>query len=93
MKEEANRLLDKQCTEHPLISRGDGIFGVSPHIKGARFTVSDVLGYLYQGRSIKFIAKNWNFTEEQVKEAIAYAQDVIDELVQASMDEAERDDE
>jgi uncharacterized protein (DUF433 family) len=68
------------CVEHPAISVDKGIFGGVPHIKNVRLAVGDVLAHLYMLGSVDAVVKRFSpdISEEQVKEALAYAQDFID---------------
>lgn len=66
--------------EHPSISTDPGIFGGMPHIKNVRLSVGDVLSKLYVYGSIQAILDDYSpdVNEEQIKEAIAYAQDFLE---------------
>lgn len=72
-------ILDKCLQEHPDIAAYDGIFGGTPHIKDRRFSVGDVLGSIYTNDSIKVVAEAYDIPEEQIKEALAFAQDFIED--------------
>lgn len=69
--------------KHPEISVYQGIFGGIPHIRGVRLTVGDILGHLYVLGSIAAILERYgnDVSEEQIKEAIAYAQDFLEEAL------------
>ncbi|HEY9404452.1 MAG TPA: DUF433 domain-containing protein [Pyrinomonadaceae bacterium] len=73
-------LADKLCEEHPAISTEPHIFGGIPHIKGVRLSVGDILGKLYTYGNIQEILDTYSpdVSEEQIKEAIAYAQDFLE---------------
>lgn len=51
-----------------------------PVIKGTRITVHLILELLANGWSIKDITKEYNLTEEQVKEAIKYARTILERI-------------
>lgn len=80
MKAQFRALADKLCEEHPVISTDKGIFGGMPHIKNVRLSVGDILAKLYVYGSIKAILDIYSpdISEEQVKEAIAFAQDFLE---------------
>ena len=73
-------LADKLCEEHPAISTDKGIFGGMPHIKNVRLSVGDILSQLYVYGSTQAILDIYapDISEEQIKEAIAYAQDFLE---------------
>lgn len=66
--------------EHSSISTDPGIFGGMPHIKNVRLSVGDVLSKLYVYGSIQAILDDYSpdVNEDQIKEAIAYAQDFLE---------------
>lgn len=75
------RALAEKLTEvHPAISTEESIFGGMPHIKGVRLSVGDILAKLYVYGNIEEILDTYSphVSEEQVKEAIAYAQDFLE---------------
>lgn len=75
------RVLASSLTEeHPSISTDPGIFGGMPHIKNLRLSVGDVLAKLYVYGSIQAILDDYSpdVNENQIKEAIAYAQDFLE---------------
>lgn len=75
------RWLFRLCqVEHPSISIESGILGGIPHLYDTRLSVGQVLGRLYVLGSIEAVVKYYapDITEEQVKEAIAYAQDFLE---------------
>jgi len=77
----AFRALAVRLTEvHPAISTDESIFGGMPHIKGVRLSVGDILAKLYVYGNIQEILETYSphVSEEQVKEAIAYAQDFLE---------------
>lgn len=81
---ESIRALSRRlCEVHPDISVDPSIFAGNPHIKGIRLTVANILAKLYIYGSIEAVAKIYqsNVTEDQIKEAIAYAQDFLEEAV------------
>lgn len=73
-------LAAKLTTEHPEISVYKGIFGGIPHIKDVRLSVGDILAQLYVLESIDAVVEYYShdITKEQVKKAIAYAQDFLE---------------
>jgi uncharacterized protein (DUF433 family) len=73
-------LADRLCAEHPDISTDSAIFGGMPHIRDVRLSVGDVLAQLYTYGSIQeiLIIYSPDINEEQIKEAIAYAQDFLE---------------
>jgi uncharacterized protein (DUF433 family) len=79
-------LSEKLCEEHPAISTYEGIFGGSPHLKGLRISVADILEQLYLTGSIAGVQKIYSpdLSKDQIKEAIAYAQDFIESAVSSS---------
>jgi uncharacterized protein (DUF433 family) len=72
-------ILDKCLAEHPGVTAYDGIFGGTPHLKGRRFSVGDVLARIYTGGSIKDVSKAYGIPEDELKEALAFAQDFIED--------------
>ncbi len=81
--EEVITLAQRLCKEHPQISMHPGIFGGVPHIKGVRLSVADVLSHLYVLGSVSAVLERYapDVSEEQIKEAIAYAQDFLEAAV------------
>lgn len=73
-------IAERLTQEHPSISTDTGIFGGMPHIKNVRLSVGDVLSKLYIYGSIQAILDDYSpdINEEQIKEAIAYAQDFLE---------------
>jgi uncharacterized protein (DUF433 family) len=80
IKQDFRTLADQLCEEHPAISTDKGIFGGMPHIKDVRLSVGDILSQLYVYGSTQAILDIYapDVSEEQVKEAIAYAQDFLE---------------
>lgn len=80
VKQSFRALAEKLCEEHPAISTYKGIFGGMPHIKDVRLSVGDILSKLYIYGSIQAILDIYapDITQEQIKEAIAYAQDFLE---------------
>jgi uncharacterized protein (DUF433 family) len=66
--------------EHPSISIEPSVLGGIPHIIGTRLSVGQILGRLYVLGSISSVAQYYapHISEEQIKEAIAYAQDFLE---------------
>jgi uncharacterized protein (DUF433 family) len=79
-------LSQRLCEEHPAVSTYEGIFGGIPHLKGLRIAVADILEQLYLTGSISGVQRVYSpdVSEEQIKEAIAYAQDFIESAVSSS---------
>jgi uncharacterized protein (DUF433 family) len=73
-------LAQRLCEVHPDISTYQGVFGGFPHIKGVRFSVADVLSQIYVLGSLDEVEKAFapDISKEQIKEAIAYAQDFME---------------
>lgn len=80
IKGQFRALADKLCEEHPAISTDKSIFGGMPHIKNVRLSVGDILAKLYVYGSVQAILDIYapDIDEEQIKEAIAYAQDFLE---------------
>jgi uncharacterized protein (DUF433 family) len=80
VKEYFRTVAESLCKRHPSISIDPGIFGGAPHIQGVRLSVGDVLSKLYIYGSIKAVLDIYSpdVNEEQIKEAIAYAQDFLE---------------
>ncbi len=81
---ESIRALSRRlCEVHPDISVDPSIFAGNPHIKGIRLTVANILAKLYIYGSIEAVSKIYQskVTEDQIKEAIAYAQDFLEAAV------------
>lgn len=73
-------IAERLCGDYPEISTDPKIFGGNPHLKNIRLTVSNVLAKLYVYGSTKAVADMYapHVSEEQIKEAIAYAQDFLE---------------
>jgi uncharacterized protein (DUF433 family) len=78
-------LAERLCEAHPEISTDPGIFGGNPHIANVRLTVGNILGKLYNYGSVQAVAEMYapHVNESQIKEAIAYAQDFLEEAIHA----------
>lgn len=75
------RFILKQCVKkHPSVSIKKEIFGGVPHVRELRLSVGDVLSQLYMRGSVKAVVDYYapHVTEEQIKEALAFAQDVLE---------------
>jgi uncharacterized protein (DUF433 family) len=83
--EEMRSLAARLTIEHPTISVNPGIFDGNPHIKDVRLTVGNVLAKLYIYGNTKAVADIYtpHVSEAQIKEAIAYAQDFLEEAIHA----------
>lgn len=79
-------LAESLCEQHPTISTYPGIFGGVPHLNGLRLSVADILGQLYLTGSIEAVHKIYSpdVSEDQIKEAIAYAQDFLESALSSS---------
>jgi len=80
IKEQFRAIAAKLCNEHHEISTDPGIFGGMPHIRNVRLSVGDILAKLYVYGSTQKIVDIYSphVSEEQVKAAIAYAQDFLE---------------
>lgn len=80
VKQGFRALADRLCEEHPAIGTDAEILGGSPHVVGTRLTVGKVLSKLYLYGSIQEVVEMHqpHLSEDQVKEAIAYAQDFLE---------------
>lgn len=67
-------------TEHPHITRLQGVCGGEPVIDGLRVTVRHVATLYRQGESIPEIAEALNLTEAQVFHGLSYFFDHQDEI-------------
>jgi uncharacterized protein (DUF433 family) len=76
MKAQFRALAVRLGADHPGISTDTEVLGGTPHIKGTRLSVRTILGKLYVLGSIQAIVDSYepHLSEEQIKEAIAYAQ-------------------
>lgn len=64
------------------ITTNPGIFNGKPIIRGMRFKVSDVLGYLSSGMSIEEILNDFPYLEnEDITAALLYASKKLDHPV------------
>jgi uncharacterized protein (DUF433 family) len=83
LQEHVRALSERLCEEHPAISTYKGIFGGIPHLKGLRIAVADILEQLYLTGSICAVQKIYSpdVSEEQIKEALAYAQDFVETVL------------
>lgn len=78
---EAFRALAKQlCEEHPAIDMNKEILGGIPRVKGTRLSVGQLIGRVNALRSIDAVIEYYHprITEEQIKEALAFAQDFVE---------------
>jgi uncharacterized protein (DUF433 family) len=85
-KEKFRQLIEHLCVEHPSINTDSEILGGKPHVKGTRLSVSTVLAKLYLYGSIQTVVDIYepHLSAEQVKEAIAYAQDFLEKACGAN---------
>jgi uncharacterized protein (DUF433 family) len=79
------------CADHPLISTDKSIFGGMPHIQGMRLSVGDILAKLHLYGSVEAVVSRYepNLTEDQVKAAIAYAQDFLEAACERNSSEVD----
>jgi len=75
-------VLHKLCLEHPSIAVDPNMLGGNPYLKGLRLSVGDILSKLYIYGDAKKIVEIYepDLSEGQVKEAIAFAQDFLEEM-------------
>lgn len=80
VKKQLRALANNLCANHPLIGTDAEVLGGAPHIKGTRLAVRTILAKLHVYGSIQAIVKIYepHLSEEQVKEALAYAQDFME---------------
>ena len=73
-------LAERLCEEHRSIGMDANIKGGIPRIKGSRLSVGQVLGRLYALGSVDAVAEYYapHISIEQIKEAIAFAQDFVE---------------
>lgn len=79
LPESANALLNRVALKHPHVGRTEGICGSKMIVGGIRIAVTDILVYLWQGHDVDYISREYGLSPEQVKCAIAFAQDFIEE--------------
>jgi uncharacterized protein (DUF433 family) len=74
--------LRKLCRLHPAIAIDPDMVGGVPHLKGLRLSVGDILAKLYvHGNTDKLVRiYEPDLKESQVKEAIAFAQEFLEEM-------------
>lgn len=65
---------------HPAISLNPSVLGGVPHIAGTRLSVGQILARLYTFESVNGVVEYYRgrINGDQVKEALAYAQDFIE---------------
>jgi uncharacterized protein (DUF433 family) len=70
----------KLCEGHPAISTDADVLGGTPHLKNTRLSVGSVLAKLYLYGTVQAVLDIYepHLSEEQVKAAIAYAQDFLE---------------
>lgn len=75
-------ILRPLCAEHPHVSFVDGVLGgAQPLINATRVGVSHLLGRMAIGMSLAEYKETWSFDDETLKDAFAYAQDVIEAVI------------
>jgi uncharacterized protein (DUF433 family) len=74
------QIINELGEEHPEIAVDPDMVGGMPHIKGVRLSVGTVLAKLYYYGSIEKVKEVYgdDISENQIKEAIAYAQDFLE---------------
>lgn len=79
-KEQLRILAERLRAKYPSICTDPDILGGNPCIKGTRLSVRTILGKLNLYGSIQAIVDNYepHLSEEQVKDAIAYAQELLE---------------
>jgi uncharacterized protein (DUF433 family) len=79
-KDKFRALTKRLCAKYPTVCTDPEILGGTPCIKGTRLPVRTILGKLYLLGSIQAIVDSYepHLSEEQVKDAIAYAQDFME---------------
>lgn len=76
-------ILRPLCVEHPHIEFVEGVLGgVQPLINRRRVGVSHLLSRMATGMPLEEYKETWGFDDETLKDAFAYAQDVIDALIE-----------
>lgn len=80
VKQSFRALAERLCEEHPAIRTDAEILNGTPHIKNTRLSVGKILAKLYVYGNIQSIVDihEPHLSEEQVKDAIAYAQDFLE---------------
>jgi uncharacterized protein (DUF433 family) len=80
VKEHLHALIERLCAKYPSICTDPEILGGTPRINGTRLSVRIILGKLHLLGSIQAIVDSYepHLSEEQVKDAIAYAQDFME---------------
>lgn len=79
MRQAFSGLADSLCQEHGLISTDKNVLGGIPHIANTRLSVGRILAKLYVLGSIEAVLADYaHLSAEQVKAAIAYAQDFLE---------------
>jgi uncharacterized protein (DUF433 family) len=74
-------VLHKLCSDHPTIGVDSKMLGGQPHIKGFRLSVGDILAKLYTHGNTERVRELYpDLSLDQVKEAIAFAQDFLEEM-------------
>ncbi len=63
-----------------LIEVDPEVCGGKPVIRGTRISVKLILELLSNGWSIKDIKEEYNLTEEQIKAAIKYAENILEKI-------------
>jgi uncharacterized protein (DUF433 family) len=76
------------CESHPAISVDEEVLGGIPHIAGTRLSVGQILGRIYVLGNLNDVVEYYggNVTVDQIKQALVYAQDLIESLCEPSED-------
>jgi uncharacterized protein (DUF433 family) len=80
IRKQFRALAAKLCKEHPSINMNPEVLRGAPRIEGTRLSVGTILAKLYIYGNIQALVEAYepHLSEEQVKEAIAYAQDFLE---------------
>jgi uncharacterized protein (DUF433 family) len=80
-------IFDKCLSEHPGVSAYDGILGGTAHVRGRRFSVGNVLARIYTHGSIQSVSEAYGIPEDELKEALAFAQDFCEDAFRRIVDD------
>lgn len=70
------RVTDKSTTEHPHITRQEGIHGGRPVVRGTRIPVKTVVRYIHMGMNVPEILAGFpDMTAAQLYDALSYYYD------------------
>lgn len=78
-------IIEKLCREHTAIGIDANMLGGMPHIKGFRLSVGNILAKIYHYGSIEKVREIYpDISESHIKEAIAFAQDFLENACASS---------